>query len=106
MGSGEVLIDLYNLLNWTGQAEALKLWNGRQSSARMEAERSDTFQRRSGGHLEKVIKPQDAFLSTLVKLSIGLPLSLLSTWAGVSYGGLARTFPTWVNFMAHFFRYV
>ena len=106
LGSGEVLIDLYNLLNWNGQAEALKLWNGRQSSARMEAERSGTSQRRSGGHQDKVITPQDAFLLTLTKLRTGLSLSLLSTWAGISYGGLARAFPTWVNFMAQFFRYV
>ena len=101
--SDEVLQALYDWVNWNGQAERIRYWNGKQTIARMKAVRAGSAKRKSVGRKLKSLSPQDALLATLVKLRTGLGTRVISTWMGLPVGTLSRVFVTWISFLDSFF---
>ena len=102
--NGKVLEALYDWVNWNGQAERLRYWNGKQTIKRLQQVMMGTTMRKSVGRKLKALSPRDALVATLVKLRTGLSTRVISSWTGIAQGTLGRVFVTWISFLDSFFK--
>ena len=104
IASAAQLRALYQMLDWNGQCDSLRYWNGKKSMQRMVQEATGDVVRQSTGHAGKRgFTSEDAFLATLVKLRTGLGHKIICMWMRFKTPTLSRIVTTWVAFMDKFF---
>ena len=105
LASAEQMGALYAMLDWNGQCDLLRYWNGKQTMQRMIKEATGTVIRESTGHADtRSFTSRNAFLATLVKLRTGLGHKIICSWMRLKTPTLSRIVTTWVAFMDKFFK--